>query len=205
MLDLQCVDGDTAMKIGVLAMQGDFEEHCIILKRLGVETCEVRLPADLDGLDGLILPGGESTTIGKLVREYGLEQPLRDLAQSRPMWGTCGGLIFMARDVGTDQPVLGIMDMVVERNAFGRQVDSFEDDIEILGIEGGPVHAVFIRAPVIAGVGSGVEILSRLRDGRIVAVRNGHLIATAFHPELTDDYRMHKYFLGVVAGEDAGA
>lgn len=205
MLDLQCVDGDTAMKIGVLAMQGDFEEHCIILKRLGVESCEVRLPADLDGLDGLILPGGESTTIGKLAREYGLEQPLRDLAQSRPMWGTCGGLIFMARDVGTDQPVLGIMDMVVERNAFGRQVDSFEEDIEILGIEGGPVHAVFIRAPVIAGVGPGVEILSRLRDGRIVAVRNGHLIATAFHPELTDDYRMHRYFLGIAAGEDASA
>ena len=188
------------MKIGVLALQGDFEEHCAVLKRLGVETREVRLPKDLEGLDGLIMPGGESTTIGKLARDYGLQQPIRDLSGSMAMWGTCAGLVFMARDVGMDQPILGIMDMVVERNAFGRQVDSFEEDLDITGLIGGPFHGVFIRAPVIADVGTTLEVLGRLKDGRIVAVRQGRLMATSFHPELTRDDRLHRYFLGLASG-----
>jgi 5'-phosphate synthase pdxT subunit len=187
------------MKIGVLALQGDFEEHGIFLKRLGVESREVRLPADLDGLDGLVMPGGESTTIGKLAREYGLEKPLRDFAESKAIWGTCGGLVFMARDVGIEQPILGIMDMKVQRNAFGRQVNSFEEDLSIAGIEGGPFHGVFIRAPVISEVGPKMEVLARVKDGRIVAVRQGKLFATSFHPELTNDDRVHKYFLEIAA------
>ncbi len=187
------------MRIGVLALQGDFEEHCIVLKRLGVETVEVRLPEDLEGLDGLIMPGGESTTVGKLARDYGLEQPIRDLSGSMAMWGTCGGLVLMARDVGMDQPILGIMDMVVQRNAFGRQVDSFEEDLDIAGLDGGPFHGVFIRAPVIMEVGKALEVIGRLKDGRIVAVRQGRLMATSFHPELTSDDRLHRYFLELAA------
>jgi pyridoxal 5'-phosphate synthase pdxT subunit len=186
------------MKIGVLALQGDFEEHCAVLKSLGIEAREVRLPQDLEDLDGLILPGGESTTVGKLARTYGLLEVLQEKSRSLPMWGTCGGLVFMARDVGLDQPILGVMDMVVQRNAFGRQVDSFEEDLDITGVEGGPFHGVFIRAPVIVGVGPGLEILCRLRDGRIVAVRQGRLLATSFHPELTRDDRLHRYFLEMV-------
>ncbi len=188
------------MKIGVLALQGDFEEHRLVLKRLGVESIEVRLPEQLEDLDGLILPGGESTTIGKLARMYGLLEVLRSRSESLPMWGTCGGLVFMARDVGMEQPILGIMDMVVQRNAFGRQVDSFEEDLEIAGLEGGPFHGVFIRAPVISAVGPDVEVLCHLKDGRIVAVRQGHLLATSFHPELTTDHRLHEYFLKIAAG-----
>lgn len=187
------------MRIGVLALQGDFEEHCAVLTRLGVEVVEVRLPQHLEKLDGLIIPGGESTTIGKLAQRYGLLDPLRLRAKSMPMWGTCAGLVLMARDVGMSQPLLDVMDMVVQRNAFGRQVDSFEEDLEILGIEGGPFHGVFIRAPVISEVGPGVEVLCRLRDGRTVAVREGHLIATSFHPELTRDDRLHRYFLRMAA------
>ena len=189
--------GDHTMRIGVLALQGDFEEHCIVLKRLGVEAREVRLPEELEGLDGLIMPGGESTTIGKLARQYGLDRPLKDLAGSLAMWGTCGGLVFMARDVGMDQPVLGIMDMVVQRNAFGRQVDSFEEDLNIHGVEGGPFHGVFIRAPVITEVGARLEVLGRIKDGRVVAVRQARLMATSFHPELTNDDRLHRYFLEI--------
>jgi pyridoxal 5'-phosphate synthase pdxT subunit len=188
-------DGDEAMKIGVLALQGDFEEHCTILTRLGVEVTEVRLPQHLQGLHGLIIPGGESTTIGKLATRYALLDPLRLCAKSMAIWGTCAGLVFMARDVGMSQPLLGVMDMVVQRNAFGRQVDSFEEDLEISGIEGGPFHGVFIRAPVIEKVGPKVEVLCRLRDGRTVAVRQGRLMATSFHPELTRDDRLHGYFL----------
>jgi len=186
------------MKIGVLALQGDFEEHCAVLKGLGVEAREVRLPRDLEDLDGLILPGGESTTIGKLARTYGLLDTLKERSRNLPMWGTCGGLVFMARDVGMDQPILGVMDMVVQRNAFGRQVDSFEEDLEITGVEGGPFHGVFIRAPVIVEVGPGTEIIGRVSDGRVVAVRQGRLLATSFHPELTRDDRLHRYFLGIV-------
>ncbi|MBI4965698.1 MAG: pyridoxal 5'-phosphate synthase glutaminase subunit PdxT [Desulfomonile tiedjei] len=189
------------MRIGVLALQGDFEEHCAVLRRLGVEPREVRLPEHLEGLDGLIIPGGESTTIGKLAARFGLLDALRRLADAIPVWGTCGGLVFLAKDVGMDQPLLGIMDMVVERNAFGRQVDSFEADLEIRGIEGGGFHGVFIRAPVIKEVGPKVDVLCRLADGRIVAAKQGHVLVTSFHPELTADDRLHKYFLDIVAGE----
>lgn len=183
------------MRIGVLALQGAFREHCDILKRLGAEVVEVRLPEELQGLDGLIIPGGESTSIGKLADWYGLLEPLKQASKSLPLWGTCAGMIFMATRVGMKQPILGVMDVVVERNAFGRQVDSFEEDLEISGLEGGPFHAVFIRAPVISEVGPGVEVLSRLKDGRIVAARLGSMLVTSFHPELTRDDRVHQYFL----------
>jgi len=189
------------MKIGVLALQGDFEDHIRVLKRLGVDAAEVRLPEDLEGLDGLIIPGGESTTIGKLADRFGLLAALRKSAQSLPMWGTCGGLVFMARDVGMDQPILGIMDMVVQRNAFGRQVDSFEEELDVSGIEGGPFHGVFIRAPAIQEVGPAVEVLCRLADGRIVAARQGRFLVTSFHPELTEDDRLHAYFLEMASGK----
>ena len=187
------------MKIGVLALQGDFQEHCEALKRIGAECCEVKLPEDLDGLDGLILPGGESTTFGKLATTYGLLEPLKILSKSAPFWGTCAGLVFMAREVGHDQPILGIMDIVVERNAFGRQVDSFEEDLDISGLSGGPFHGVFIRAPEIKDVGPNVEVICRLDNGSIVAARQGRLLVTAFHPELTNDDRLHRYFLEMVA------
>ncbi len=183
------------MKIGVLALQGDFQEHCEILQSIGADCREVRLPSDLEGLDGLILPGGESTSIGKLAATFSLLDPLRILSKSIPFWGTCAGLVLMARDVGHEQPILGIMDIVVERNAFGRQVDSFEEDLEIKGMSNGLFHAVFIRAPEIKNVGPEVEVISRLNDGRIVAALQGRMLATAFHPELTKDHRLHEYFL----------
>lgn len=194
--------GRAAMKIGVLALQGDFQEHCSVLQGLGVEPREVRLPAQLRGLSGLIIPGGESTTLGKLATTYGLLDPLRVVSRSIPVWGTCAGLVFMAKNVGIDQSVLGIMDMVVQRNAFGRQVDSFEEDLEIKGIEGGPFHGIFIRAPVITEIGQGVNVLCRLGDGRIVAVLQDRLLATSFHPELTGDYRLHKYFLQLADSDE---
>ena len=188
------------MRIGVLALQGAFIEHEHVLSRLGVETREVRLPKDLEGLDGLIIPGGESTTMGKLAVQYNLIEPLREMARlGKPMWGTCAGLIFMARDVGRDQPLLGLMDVKVKRNAFGRQVDSFEANLQVKGIEGErPFHAVFIRAPLIESVGDDVEVLSRIDrngDPAIVAVRQGRLLATSFHPELSGDDRVHRFFL----------
>jgi 5'-phosphate synthase pdxT subunit len=186
------------MKIGVLAIQGDFAEHIVMLKRLGVETAEVRLPSHLDGLDGLIVPGGESTTIGKLSVDYGLLKPLRKFGKTHAMWGTCAGAIFLSKDVRRSQPLLGIMDITVERNAFGRQVDSFEADLVIpeLG-EGSPYHAIFIRAPIIESVQGDARVLSTLADGRIVAARQGKLLATSFHPELTLDTRFHQYFLSL--------
>jgi 5'-phosphate synthase pdxT subunit len=188
------------MKIGVLALQGAFIEHIKILRGLGVEAVEVRLPADLEGLDGLIIPGGESTTIGKLATMYNLMEPLRRFAAEKPVWGTCAGMIFMAKDIGLDQPLLGIMDIVVERNAFGRQVDSFEVDLEVPYLSNGrpaPFPAVFIRAPrlISADEEAGVEILARLEDGTAVAARQGRWLVTSFHPELTNDPRFHKYFL----------
>jgi 5'-phosphate synthase pdxT subunit len=184
------------MKIGVLAIQGDFAEHIVMLKRLGAETAEVRLPAHLDGLEGLIMPGGESTTIGKLAVDYGLLEPLREFGKTHPIWGTCAGAILLSKDVRRDQPLLGLMDITVQRNGFGRQVDSFEADLAIpeLG-EGGPYHAIFIRAPIIESVDGDAKILSKLSDGRIVAAQEGKLLATSFHPELTRDERFHKYFL----------
>jgi len=187
------------MKIGVLALQGDFQEHCQVLKRIGVECREIRLPEDLSDIDGLIIPGGESTTVGKLATTFGLLEPLQNLSKSIPLWGTCAGLVFMARDVGHDQPILGIMDVVVQRNAFGRQVDSFEEDLDIKGIPDGPFHGVFIRAPIIQDVGPDVEVMCRVRDKRIVAARQGRLLVTAFHPELTEDDRLHRYFLSMAA------
>jgi 5'-phosphate synthase pdxT subunit len=187
------------MNIGVLALQGAFIEHQKMLERLGANATQVRLPAHLEGLDGLIIPGGESTTIGKVATEYGLIEPLRAFAQTCPTWGTCAGMIFLAKDIGIDrQPILGLMDIRVNRNAFGRQIDSFETELPIPAIGDAPFHAVFIRAPVVMGVEAGVEVLSRLPDERIVAVRQGHLLATAFHPELTDDLRLHEYFLRMV-------
>jgi pyridoxal 5'-phosphate synthase pdxT subunit len=191
------------MKIGVLALQGAFQEHCAVLRRLGVEAVEVRLPKDLAGLDGLIIPGGESTTIGKLAQWYGLLDALRTFSASAPVWGTCGGLVLMAREVGMEQPLMAVMDVVVERNAFGRQVDSFEEDLEIHGIEGGLFHGVFIRAPVISQVGPEVDVLCSLKDGRIVAVRQGRLMATSFHPELTQDDRLHRYFVNLIEEQAA--
>jgi pyridoxal 5'-phosphate synthase pdxT subunit len=187
--------------IGVLALQGDFVEHEAILKRLGAETREVRLPADLEGLDGLIIPGGESTTITRLMAMYGLLQPIRDFAAGRPVWGTCAGMIVMAKQAtDLDQETLDIMDIEVERNAFGRQVDSFETDIPIAEVSGGPVHAIFIRAPLVRSAGEGVKVLGKLDSQGIVAARQGRLLATAFHPELTGDTRMHGYFLSLADG-----
>ena len=186
------------MKIGVLALQGAFIEHEKTLARIGAEVVRVRLPENLEGLDGLIIPGGESTTIGKVARRWGLLEPLRGFAQSgRPLWGTCAGMILLAKHVtdGTaDQPLLSLMDITVRRNAFGRQVDSFETDLEIAVLGDEPFHAVFIRAPIIEQVGKGVEVLATLENDNIVAVRQGNLLATAFHPELTGDDRFHRYF-----------
>ncbi|MCK6567024.1 MAG: pyridoxal 5'-phosphate synthase glutaminase subunit PdxT [Chloroflexi bacterium] len=190
------------MKIGVLALQGDFAEHVSMLKKLGVETAEVRLPEHLKSLDGLIIPGGESTTIGKLAVAYDLIEPLREFGKSRAIWGTCAGAIFLSSDIGRDQPLLGLMSIKVLRNAFGRQVDSFETDLDIeelykaTGTER-PYHAVFIRAPIIESVSGSARVLSALEDGRIVAAQQGHLLATSFHPELTDDTRFHEYFISL--------
>ena len=189
------------MKIGVLALQGAFREHIKMLERLGVATAEVRLPADLAGLDGLIIPGGESTTIGKLAVMYGLMEPLRQFAAAKPVWGTCAGMIFMAKDIGRDQPLLGVMDIVVERNAFGRQVDSFEVDLDIAGVGDGPFAAVFIRAPKLVAAKGEAQVLARLADGTAVAAQEGHWLVTSFHPELTDDTRLHAYFVALCAKE----
>jgi pyridoxal 5'-phosphate synthase pdxT subunit len=191
------------MKIGVLAIQGDFAEHITMLKYLGAQTAEVRLPEHLDGLDGLIMPGGESTTIGKLAMDYGMLDPLREFGKAHAMWGTCAGAIFLSKDARRNQPLLGIMDIIVQRNAFGRQVDSFEADLDIpeLG-EGGPYHAIFIRAPIIESVQEDAKILAALSDGKIVAAQQGKLLATSFHPELTRDGRFHKFFLSLVQGSN---
>ncbi|MCY3781986.1 MAG: pyridoxal 5'-phosphate synthase glutaminase subunit PdxT [Chloroflexi bacterium] len=187
------------MKIGVLALQGAFIEHVKMLRLLDVAAVEVRLPCQLDQLDGLIIPGGESTTIGKLATEYGLMAPLQRFARAKPTWGTCAGMIFLAKDIGIEeQPILGAMDIAVDRNAFGRQIDSFETDLSIAALTAEPFHAVFIRAPVVTAVAEGVDVLARLDDGRIVAARQGHLLATAFHPELTNDLRLHSLFCAIV-------
>ena len=189
------------MKIGALAVQGAFIEHEKILTRIGVEPVEVRLPEHLEGLDGLIIPGGESTTIGKVAQEWELLDPIRAFAQlGRPLWGTCAGMILMAKEVSDSmpgQPLLRLMDVTVRRNAFGRQVDSFEADLEVPALGEPPFHAVFIRAPLIERVGDGVEVLAQLDDGTVVAARQGNLLATSFHPELTDDDRFHRYFLSL--------
>jgi 5'-phosphate synthase pdxT subunit len=189
------------MKIGVLALQGAFIEHIKMLRQLGVDAVEVRLPEELNGLDGLIIPGGESTTIGKLAVMYGLMEPLRDFARTKPLWGTCAGMIFMAKEIGLDQPLLGVMDIVVERNAFGRQVDSFEIDLDIPTIQtnGRPYHAIFIRAPKLVEAKGDTQIIATLPDGTAIAAQQNHLLVTSFHPELTDDTRFHEYFVDMVA------
>jgi 5'-phosphate synthase pdxT subunit len=192
------------MKIGVLALQGDFAEHISMLKKIGVEAAEVRLPRHLEGLDGLIMPGGESTTIGKLAVAYGLMEPLREFGKTHAIWGTCAGAIFLSKDIGRDQPLLGLMDIKVQRNAFGRQVDSFETDLQIDELFKAtdtkhPYHAVFIRAPIIESVHGKAKVLSALEDGRIIAAREGHLLATSFHPELTNDTRFHEYFISLAS------
>jgi 5'-phosphate synthase pdxT subunit len=191
------------MKIGVLALQGDFEEHITTLEKIGVEAVAVRLTEQLDEIDGLIIPGGESTTIGKLAVDFGLIEPLREFGRKKAIWGTCAGAIFLSKDARRDQPLLGLMDIRVERNAFGRQVDSFEVDLDIPEIRDldpgrGAYHAIFIRAPLIESVHGEARILSALEDGRIVAAREGNWMATSFHPELTDDDRFHRYFLTFV-------
>lgn len=187
------------MKLGVLALQGDFAEHQVMLEKLGVEVVQVRLPEHLAEISGLIIPGGESTTIGKLATEFGLIDPLRKFGEKHAIWGTCAGAIFLSKDARRNQPLLGIMDIVVERNAFGRQVNSFEMDLKVAVLDkfgaDHPYHAIFIRAPLIESVGSGVNVLTALADGRIVAAQQGKLLATSFHPELTDDDRFHRYFM----------
>ena len=190
-------------KVGVLALQGGFVEHIAALRRLGAEAFPVRLPGELEGVGGLVIPGGESTTIGKLMREYHLVDELKRLiADGLPVFGTCAGMILLAERVfGLDQQSLGAMHVQVRRNAFGRQVDSFEADLEVLVLGQSPFHAVFIRAPWIVKVGDGVEILATLPDGHPVAAQEDNLVATAFHPELTTDLRFHDYFLSIVDGK----
>lgn len=188
--------------VGVLALQGDFREHCHMIQRLGHFAYEIRKPEDLRDLDALIIPGGESTTISRLILSNGFQEPLREFcASGRPVWGTCAGAILLAKEVDNlDRPGIEVMDMRVRRNAFGRQIDSFEADLDIKGIEGGPFHAVFIRAPLIEEVHRPAGAIATLDDGTIVAARQGNLLATSFHPELAGDTRMHEYFLGIGLG-----
>jgi 5'-phosphate synthase pdxT subunit len=195
--------------IGVLALQGDFAEHIASLRACGVENIdaiEVRTLAQLQSVDGLIIPGGESTTIARLLIAFDLMDPLRlRIREGLPVWGTCAGAIMLATEVtNLDRPPIAAMDITVERNAFGRQIDSFEEDLTVTGLDG-PLHAVFIRAPVITRAGAGVDVLCRLEDGRIVAARQGRLLATAFHPELTPDHRMHALFARMVLEHLVGA
>ena len=188
--------------IGVLAIQGDFEEHRKALHRLGVNAPEVRLPHQLEGLDGLIIPGGESTTIVQLIDIYGFREVLTEKVHSgMPLWGTCAGMIVLAGRLTDNRPEpLHLMDIEVSRNAFGRQLDSFEAAIDIDEMEGPPFQAVFIRAPVIRRVGEGVRVLAALGDGRPVAARQDRVLATAFHPELTGDSRFHQLFVSIAKG-----
>ena len=192
--------------IGVLALQGDFAEHIAVLAGLGVDAIEVRLPAQLAGIDALIIPGGESTTITRLLDIYELREPIKRLGQDGlPIWGTCAGAIVLAKQAtDLDRPNLALMDIDVRRNAFGRQVDSFEEDLRIDGLEGQPFHAIFIRAPRIDRAGPGVQVLASLPDGTIVAAREGPLLATSFHPELTDDARFHRLLIRLAAEYAAG-
>lgn len=192
------------MRIGVLAAQGAFLEHIASLQRLGVEAFPVRLPRDLAQIDGLIIPGGESTSISKLMLDYNLVAEVKNLAKNGlPVFGTCAGMILLAKDItdGNRVEPLRLMDIKVRRNAFGRQRESFEADLSIPALGGKPFHAIFIRAPIIEQINSGVKVLARLDDGTIVAVREGKLLASAFHPELTDDLRFHQYFLDIVTAK----
>lgn len=192
------------MRIGVLALQGAFREHLQTLASIGVEGVPVRLPSDLAGVSGLILPGGESTTMRKLIDRWGLRQPILDLAATgAPLFGTCAGMIVLAREIaGGDEPVLPLLDVTVERNAFGRQLDSFEADLDVPVLGGRPVHGVFIRAPIIERAGPEVDVLASLDDGRIVAVRERNVIATAFHPELAGETRFHRLVATMASEHD---
>ncbi len=190
------------MRIGILALQGGVAEHAASLRKVGATPVEVRLPEQMEDLDGMILPGGESTTIGKLAQRFALIEALHRFAAIRPIWGTCAGMILLARDIGgTDQPLLGVMDIQVRRNAFGRQVDSFTASLIVPEIEDGqtrPFPAVFIRAPQLVSVGPKGRVLARLAGGTLVAAREGRFLATAFHPELTADTRFHRYFFKMI-------
>jgi 5'-phosphate synthase pdxT subunit len=202
-------EAGSCLKIGVLALQGDFAEHITTLRRVDVEPVEVRLPRQLDDLEGLIIPGGESTTIGKLAVAYNLIEPLRCFAAEKAVWGTCAGAIFLSKDVRRQQPLLGIMDITVARNAFGRQVDSFEMDLDVPAfkearLDPKPYHAIFIRAPIIEHVSGNARVLAQLEDGRIVAAQQGHMLATSFHPELTRDDRFHQLFIKMASGSSDG-
>ena len=192
------------MKIGILALQGAFIEHIQMFSKIGVEAIEVRLPDQLNHIGGLVIPGGESTTMMKLMHAYGLVKPIREIASRQvPVWGTCAGMICLAKTAvnpdSSAMETLALMDITVKRNAFGRQVDSFEAGLQFTGLTGGPFHGVFIRAPFIEKAGSGVQVLSTLPDGEIVAARQGNLLATSFHPELSGDTRIHRYFADTVA------
>jgi pyridoxal 5'-phosphate synthase pdxT subunit len=192
------------MRIGVLAVQGAFIEHVRILRAIGVDAVEVRLPADLIGLSGLVLPGGESTAMRRLIDRWGLRQPILALAErGAPLFGTCAGMILVAREIaGGEAPVFPLLDVTVARNAFGRQLDSFEADLAVPVLGDGPVHGVFIRAPIVERVGPGVDVLARLDDGRVVAVRERNVIATAFHPELAGETRFHRLVATMAAEHD---
>ena len=185
------------LKIGVLAVQGDFAEHIASLRKLGIEPREVRLPHQMEDIQGLIIPGGESTTLSRLMSLYDLREPVEQLCRDgKSLWGTCAGMIMMAREITEEDPVpMGLMDIGVQRNSYGRQIDSFEQDLEVTAFDGGPFHAIFIRAPGLIRVGDGVEVLASLPGGQPVAVRQGNMMASSFHPELTDDTRFHRYFL----------
>jgi len=186
------------MKMGVLALQGAFYEHVQILQRLGVQAVTVRLPEDLKGLQGLIIPGGESTTIGKMAERYGLLEPLRRFGAKKPMWGTCAGMILMAKEVGAGRPLLKLMDIRVERNAYGRQLDSFESPVKATVFQETGAHSfpgIFIRAPRLVEVRKDARVIAVLPDGAAVGALQGRLLATSFHPELTADDRFHRYFL----------
>jgi len=192
------------MKIGVLAVQGDFAEHSAMLRSIGIEPVEVRLPGDLDCVSGLILPGGESTTMRHLIERWGLREPILALADSgAPLFGTCAGMIVLSKDIADgDAPVLPLLDVTVQRNAFGRQLDSFEAEVSVPVLGDQPVHGVFIRAPIIEQVGPDVDVLARLDDGRIVAVRERNVVATAFHPELAGEPRFHRLVATMAAEHD---
>jgi 5'-phosphate synthase pdxT subunit len=199
------------LRIGVLAVQGAFAEHINVLRQIGVEAVPVRLPRDLDGISGLILPGGESTAMRKLIDEWGLREPILELAATgAPLFGTCAGMILLSKDITDgDQPVFPLLDISVKRNAFGRQLDSFEAELDVPVLGDRAVHAIFIRAPIVERVGSDVDILAQLDDGRIVAVRKGSVIATAFHPELAGETRFHRLVATMAAefaepGEGSG-
>jgi 5'-phosphate synthase pdxT subunit len=199
------------VKVGVLAVQGAFAEHLAILRQLGVDAVPVRLPSDLDGVSGLIIPGGESTTMRKLIDRWQLRQPILDLARKgAPLFGTCAGMILLSDEITDgDQAVFPLLDISVKRNAFGRQLDSFESDIAVPVLGDRPVHAVFIRAPVVERVGPDVDVLAQLDDGRVVAVRKGNVVATAFHPELAGETRFHRLIATMAAefaepGEGSG-